>query len=205
MNINTIKVVLATLVLSITAFANAGIITQAEYDTLSETVDFNLLAEAELLSSQYNSQGVIFSGQIAGQTSGDGVFSSTSANTFYTPNRTDEWTAVFSSSINSVGFFAEFWQADTIKLEVFDQGNYVTEYNFNKQNNNIFDTDLIGITETNSFNEIRFSISGTNNNFFNMDDFKFSAPTQEVPEPSTLAIFALGMMGLASRKFKKQA
>lgn len=26
----------------------------------------------------------------------------------------------------------------------------------------------------------------------------------EVPEPSTLAIFALGIMGLASRRFKKQ-
>lgn len=29
--------------------------------------------------------------------------------------------------------------------------------------------------------------------------------TSEVPEPSTLAIFALGMMGLASRRFKKQS
>jgi hypothetical protein len=29
--------------------------------------------------------------------------------------------------------------------------------------------------------------------------------TTEVPEPSTIAIFALGLMGLASRKFKKQA
>ncbi len=27
----------------------------------------------------------------------------------------------------------------------------------------------------------------------------------DVPEPSTLAIFALGLMGLASRRFKKQA
>lgn len=27
----------------------------------------------------------------------------------------------------------------------------------------------------------------------------------EIPEPSTLAVFALGLMGLASRKFKKQA
>ena len=27
----------------------------------------------------------------------------------------------------------------------------------------------------------------------------------DVPEPSTLAIFALGIMGLASRKFKKQS
>jgi hypothetical protein len=29
--------------------------------------------------------------------------------------------------------------------------------------------------------------------------------TSEVPEPSTLAIFALGLMGLASRRFKKQS
>jgi len=29
--------------------------------------------------------------------------------------------------------------------------------------------------------------------------------TRDVPEPSSLAIFALGMMGLASRRFKKQA
>ena len=27
----------------------------------------------------------------------------------------------------------------------------------------------------------------------------------KVPEPSTLAIFALGMIGLASRRFKKQS
>ena len=30
-------------------------------------------------------------------------------------------------------------------------------------------------------------------------------PTLQVPEPSTLAIFALGIMGLAARKFKKKA
>jgi hypothetical protein len=29
--------------------------------------------------------------------------------------------------------------------------------------------------------------------------------SQDVPEPSTLAIFALGMIGLASRRFKKQS
>jgi hypothetical protein len=32
-----------------------------------------------------------------------------------------------------------------------------------------------------------------------------SQPTNSVPEPSTLAIFALGLMGLASRRFKKQS
>ncbi|AAZ25965.1 DVUA0089 family protein [Colwellia psychrerythraea] len=32
-----------------------------------------------------------------------------------------------------------------------------------------------------------------------------SSTASQVPEPSTLAIFALGIMGLASRKFKKQS
>jgi hypothetical protein len=31
------------------------------------------------------------------------------------------------------------------------------------------------------------------------------SPPESVPEPSTLAIFALGMIGLASRRFKKQS
>ena len=33
----------------------------------------------------------------------------------------------------------------------------------------------------------------------------FTYQIHDVPEPSTLAVFALGLMGLASRKFKKQA
>jgi hypothetical protein len=35
--------------------------------------------------------------------------------------------------------------------------------------------------------------------------FGSANPGTEVPEPSTLAIFALGMIGLASRRFKKQS
>jgi hypothetical protein len=35
--------------------------------------------------------------------------------------------------------------------------------------------------------------------------FEVNSVAQSVPEPSTLAIFALGMIGLASRRFKKQS
>jgi len=35
--------------------------------------------------------------------------------------------------------------------------------------------------------------------------FQLNGTTTDVPEPSTLAIFALGMIGLASRRFKKQS
>jgi hypothetical protein len=35
--------------------------------------------------------------------------------------------------------------------------------------------------------------------------YSFTLDVQDVPEPSTVAIFALGIMGLASRRFKKQS
>ena len=35
--------------------------------------------------------------------------------------------------------------------------------------------------------------------------FSAAITATDVPEPSTLAIFALGLMGLVSRRFKKQA
>ena len=60
-----------------------------------------------------------------------------------------------------------------------------------------------------------FSISGCNevtggttlvtNNGVVFIAYERTGNSQEVPEPSTLAIFALGIMGLAARRFKKQA
>ena len=48
-----------------------------------------------------------------------------------------------------------------------------------------------------------WSFSDINNEGW-YDSLAVRASTQ-IPEPSTLAVFALGLMGLASRKFKKQA
>lgn len=56
------------------------------------------------------------------------------------------------------------------------------------------------------FNSVTVSASITLDNsigtFNAFDNLAYKAA--EVPEPSTLAIFALGLMGLASRRFKKQ-
>ncbi|WP_259367148.1 MULTISPECIES: PEP-CTERM sorting domain-containing protein [unclassified Colwellia] len=47
---------------------------------------------------------------------------------------------------------------------------------------------------------------GKSNESFAIDDLSVSlVGSTAVPEPSTLAIFALGLMGIASRRFKKQA
>ena len=68
----------------------------------------------------------------------------------------------------------------------------------------------IGGTYTTAANEtsltVRYRIngSGTGRAAFSLDDFYVQTEVT-VPEPSTLAIFALGMIGLASRRFKKQS
>jgi hypothetical protein len=48
-------------------------------------------------------------------------------------------------------------------------------------------------------------VQSTSNGTFKGYDLFADGPTNSVPEPSTLAIFALGMIGLASRRFKKQS
>ena len=50
--------------------------------------------------------------------------------------------------------------------------------------------------------------NGVNGNFVIdnlslLGEISVPKPTASVPEPSTLAIFALGFMGLAARRFKK--
>jgi hypothetical protein len=54
------------------------------------------------------------------------------------------------------------------------------------------------------FTNVSYAKSLTYGSF---DDVSYSRSNQSnsVPEPSTLAIFALGMIGLASRRFKKQS
>jgi hypothetical protein len=61
--------------------------------------------------------------------------------------------------------------------------------------------DLGELKFTQSYFNIVQSLSGSGPLFITA----FTPTETEVPEPSTLAIFALGMMGLASRRFKKQS
>ena len=78
----------------------------------------------------------------------------------------------------------------------------------------------IGITGGDFVNEQVFSLSGLNNQagsfgFYNMSQstVRYSGFEEDscnvncgnVPEPSTLAIFALGMMGIGARRFKKSS
>ncbi len=62
----------------------------------------------------------------------------------------------------------------------------------------------LAMSSNTKFQWIQAKHSGNNWDNWAIDNVKLSNNV-DVPEPSTLAIFALGMMGLASRRFKKKA
>lgn len=126
---------------------------------------------------------------------------------------------VINASNNSAHGFNEFSiLGDNDYFTVSDSGWYTLEHNFFDLGGflavdfNIYDgSGSLLHTERRSSNldDIAASVGGNrygwivyNDNTLRIDNSILR--TTDVPEPSTLAIFALGIMGLASRKFKQQ-
>ena len=114
------------------------------------------------------------------------------------------------ASVNNLG---QWLFADISEL-ILNVGSYTVGY-FRSNNT---DTWLIGSTPVGLNPNITFgdrlesrgaslaqpfSVTGNSNGHFGPNLRVVNS--QSVPEPSTLAIFALGMIGLASRRFKKQS
>ena len=64
---------------------------------------------------------------------------------------------------------------------------------------------IMGWSDTSGFDELRIGTFLGSKNALWFDDLKIQTTSTSVPEPSTIAIFALGMIGLASRRFKKKS
>jgi hypothetical protein len=96
------------------------------------------------------------------------------------------------SYYNQAGWSGYTWEGKNryqfIYSDTVTTGHYKHAGNYESHNN------------TGSFNINTTNFAG----FVLIKDDSLLNPT-DVPEPSTLAIFALGLMGLASRRFKKQS
>lgn len=221
MNIKVLKAALAGLVLSMSSFANAGLI-----------VDF------EDLTTRNNFHSFGINGSYSGFTWGYGSSSGVSNRTFASTDT--GWASatttdtIVDEALGNVGGSSYAWNwngpqslwIDFGGLRDFTSGTFSTlgaDFASNSSSVSLFGYSasdvLLGSSSTLSlshsfqtltanFENIRYlEIRGSGNNrWFTIDNLSIdNNSTTDVPEPSTLAIFALGMIGIASRRFKKQS
>lgn len=195
-----LKGIVASFALVVSGFANAGLIQvfdpvnmdQGPY-IFEDFEDTNFVSGVDLsFLSIYSGDGVEHTGNYGALNNG-----SLNANMNF----------VFSETISSFGLW--FGNDDlcctsafTSTLDIYDLSGFVGSISVQANMNDVNDQ-FIGFTSDLSVSSVTLRYAGGGGLALAIDDLQFNA--QEVPEPHTLAIFALGLMGLASRKFKKQA
>ena len=193
MNIKMLKAALAGLALSVSSLANAGLIQmEAEYSSTSATQSFSwtmLLEEADLNTVNTRFQ-LLSSPQYAFIVALDMLYIDSTGSSF-SLNLSELKTAGVRMLYNHSPFLADGT----------NQRHKISDINFSGTNElaTAFESKgalngIYGIGR-NTLGDSARNVS------FALTSFK---STTSVPEPSTIAIFALGIMGLASRRFKNQ-
>ena len=214
MNKNVLKAAFAGFVFFISNIANAGLIyftDRAEFESKLSTFEvdgFDSLTSRG--QGTYSSSLISYSGSMYGCTT-DGGGANTGCNfssSFDVPGNEWLWT------YNSSGSFTTSYDVSAFG---FDYASTISPYIVNSLNlNGVTSSDLSSgffgvISDDNSLIGNQFIMSwnassnylGYDNVILSTDVFTGQKPSG-IPEPSTLAIFALGILGLASRKVVKR-
>jgi hypothetical protein len=190
MNIKMLKSAFVGLVLSVSGFANAGLI------TLNGSIDDH--TEVDHWSFSVTSSGT-FIFDVLAREAGNDFFANGVSN-----DQLDSYIYLFANDANgvfkgsdddgglgsdgSVHGYDSFMTVDlTVGTYLFAIGDHFLSESEAR----------VGLNADNAGSTVgRYSVS--------ISSTTGVAQINSVPEPSTLAIFALGIMGLASRRFKKQ-
>lgn len=216
MNIKILKAAVAGLVLSVSGLANAGLISTNDYDLTSISGSWLTGSTGWNLSGSINlglADAILSDGYVDdfGRTVVNGIYSMDSGVLTFGTNGTDYLLDSFSfitsrNYENNSSFILDYR---------LDGGSWLTADTASSNSlvaplssclsstNNL----CAGKLATLSFggvlaDEWRISKSGSQISFHEV--IVQGVDVQSVPEPTTLAIFALGIMGLVSRRFKKQ-
>jgi len=193
-----LKGLVASIALAVSGFANAGLI----------EIDFDDLTSGDSVGTSYLTSGVEFvdatvvSIGLTGMSAPNGINRLGSYQFF----QDSPIVALFSDLVSSVSLTGYDVGANGFVMKAFDAhvgGNLLQIVSFTGPGAGV-GTNHTLMLDVGGISRVEFSqISNVTGDGIVFDNFNFT--TTEVPEPSTLAIFALGVMGLASRKFKKQA
>ncbi len=208
MNSKFLKVALVSVVLSVSGFANAGLIPfgiQTDIDTTTLTNNGWSLNFQSVWGSQAAHDYEMFAGIALDEYVFIGALDTNTTNialgaailysdllSYTTGNNTNDYNGAswYFRNDYSMGF-ADI--GETISLNSADTST--DSGALSKLSWHMHDDYTAGYRVGNYFS----------NNSGAFEKVVFRASATNVPEPSTLAIFALGMIGLASRRFKKQS
>ena len=212
MKIKLLKSAIIAASIAVSGIANAGLIS---YNTLTEyltaTSATNLInfnnqpSSGPSIGSSYTESGLVFTGNLragngnVGAQYADGYLMSTgNINIDLLPN-----TVSFAFELG-----AYYGNATTLTATAFTSSG--ANLQFVTGTSTTFGFAGFSATNGDYITSVVTSQTSTSN-YDAIDDVRWSVgaapprPDMNVPEPSTFAIFALGIMGLASRRFKKQS
>ena len=168
----------------------------AEFDVGSTLINFDTLTSGDAVNTQYTSLGVTISGTTGNSgTGGSTTVRAANWDPIYIGNQDNGWNGsiIFDLSAGATQFGLELIDSIPSYLEVYDAANNLIEsFTTTASGSNIF----VGI-DTGSTLFTKAIISG---NFYAVDDVQFNVAA--VPEPTTLALLALGLVAIGARKRK---
>jgi len=168
---------------------------QSAFTGGEQVIGFNSLTNLAAIDTQFIGQDVTF---------GPGLFASTnSGDTNLFPNNADgviatnwngtpalTWTLTFAVAEQQAGFLVEMNSNDVVQLSTSLGGTPHGSVSHTSLNTSPV---FFGVQDLARFDTLTFTISGPNNHFFAMDNFRF----EPVPEPSGLLLLGLGLPVIA--------
>lgn len=113
---------------------------------------------------------------------------------------------------NDTGYFATYGSTHIDITGYFGTGGsitWTTNLDLQALNNSSTDFEFFSLSGFTALTRVTFTGGNESTAFdgfsFNLDQINLSATQVQVPEPTTLVIFALGLIGLASRRIKKHS
>lgn len=210
MNIKMLKAAVAGLVLSVSGYANAGIILINDEAIFQNAGIANIVSDFEEFgtsefsepSDPYLQGGISYSSADNLVLGGSNSIYDTNGTNMLTNNFWNPIEGTFYQNFSLFGFDAGWSNSDDNGSRITIGTNidtYVFDVDFDVASSSAF----YGFIASDDEFFISFEItSNVYNALVSIDNV--TVGTSAIPEPSTLAIFALAIMGLAPRRFKKQ-